>query len=247
MTSWRRFVASGLIILLATGCGNEANPPGEYTQQVVQESNVAQLLTEAQTTQKVDSLFRQGNNLLNAQKYSDAIAKYDQVLAIRHSFAEGWINRGNALTAIRNYKDAITSYDNAININPRLDEAWYNRGNVLRILKRYQDAVASYDKAIAIKPDKDEAWINRGIALTKLQRYQDAILAYDNAIKINPKKDIAYYNKACTYALQNNIELSVENLQLAINLAPSKYKKLAKTDSDFLKIHENKRFQALLD
>jgi tetratricopeptide (TPR) repeat protein len=247
MTSWRCFVASGLMTLLTLGCSNEANPPGEYTQQAVQESNVAQLLTEAQTIQKVDSLFRQANNFFNAHNYSDAIATYDRVLAIRPSFAEAWTNRGNVLTAIGNYKDAIASYDNAINVNPRLDEAWYNRGNVLSILKRYKDAVTSYDKAIAIQPDKDEAWINRGIALTKLQRYQDAIIAYENVIKINPKKDIAYYNKACTYALQNNVELSIENLQQAIKLAPSKYKKLAKTDNDFLKIRQDKRFQALLD
>ncbi len=49
MRFWRRFVASSLMTLLTFSCSNAANPQGEYTQQVVQESNVAQLLTEGHT------------------------------------------------------------------------------------------------------------------------------------------------------------------------------------------------------
>jgi tetratricopeptide (TPR) repeat protein len=79
-----------------------------------------------------------------------------------------------------------------------------------------------------------------------LQRYQEALASYDKAIAIQPNKHEAYYNKACTYALQNNTKLAVENLQKAIKLFPGKYDKLAKTDSDFAKIRSNKQFQELI-
>ncbi len=79
-----------------------------------------------------------------------------------------------------------------------------------------------------------------------MQRYQDAIASFDKAIAIKPNKHEAYYNKACSYALQNNLDLAIENLNKAIQFVPNKYKKLAKTDPDFNKVRSDKRFQELL-
>lgn len=91
MTDSGSFAAFSLIALLTFGCSNVA-PASEYTNQAVQESNVAQLLTEAQTTQQVDSLFLQANSLLNAHSYKNAIETYDKVLKIRPNKAEAWIS-----------------------------------------------------------------------------------------------------------------------------------------------------------
>ena len=56
----------------------------------------------------------------------------------------------------------------------------------------------------------------------------------------------AWYNKACSYTLQGNIEQAIENLQKAIALNPDEYREMANTDSDFDKIREDERFQALI-
>ena len=247
MVVWRYVGATGLIALLIVGCRNWTNSPGKISNQVVQETNVSRLLTEAKQTQKVEDYFQQGNNFLESHRYEDAVAAYDKAIKIKPDKYEALINQGNALTALQRYEDAIAAYDKAIAIKPDLHEAWYDRGNALTALQRYEDAVASYDKAIAIKSNKYEAaWINRGIALTKLGRYKDAIAAYDKAIKIQPNKHEAYYNKACSYALQNNIELTIKNLEKAIKLVPGKYQQLAKTDADFDKVRGDKQFQELL-
>ena len=64
---------------------------------------------------------------------------------------------------------------------------------------------------------------------------------------MKPDDHEAWYNKACSYAIQGNIEQSLENLQKAINLNPDEYRKMAKTDSDFDAIREDERFQALIE
>jgi hypothetical protein len=46
--------------------------------------------------------------------------------------------------------------------------------------------------------------------------------------------------------LQNNIKLTIENLEKAIKFNPDKYAKIARTDPDFHKVRDNKKFQALL-
>ena len=79
-----------------------------------------------------------------------------------------------------------------------------------------------------------------------LGRYEEAIASYDRALKIKPDHVSAHYNKACCYALQDNINLAIENLQQAIAL-DSTFRDMAKTDSDFDKNRSDVRFQRLLE
>jgi tetratricopeptide (TPR) repeat protein len=212
MVVWRQLIASSLISFLVVGCSDLANSASDNSQQVIQESNVNQLMTEVQDSQKAENLLLQGNGLLDTHHYQEALNVYNQAIALKTDNAETWVNRGNALIA----------------------------------LQQYPEAVESYDKAIAIHSNKHEAWINRGIALTKLQLYKEALASYNQAITIHPNLDKAYYNKACNYALQNNLELAIDNLKKAIEFVPQKYQNLAKTDPDFDKIRGEKQFQELL-
>lgn len=79
-----------------------------------------------------------------------------------------------------------------------------------------------------------------------LGRYEEAIASYDKALEFKPDDHSAVYNKACCYALQGNIEQTLENLQQAINLSPDEYREKAKTDSDFDSIRDDELFQALI-
>lgn len=243
---FRKALCLGQIVLLIIGCTEGDNYPKSDTKEVVQKSNVSQLINETKQKQAAKVLFEQGNDLLQAQKYSEAIELYNRALAIKPNYDRVWVNHGNALTALQQYEKAIASYETAIKYNPQMEEAWYNRGNALSSLQRYHQAIASYTQAIKIQPQKHEAWINKGIALAKIQKYQQAIAAYDQAIHIKPNQDLAYYNKACAYALQNQPEQAIINLQTAIQLAPGKYTQLAQTDGDFHQIRNHPKFQALL-
>lgn len=246
MVIWQRLIASSLISCLAIGCNDLANSSSDNAQQVVQQTNVNQLITEVQDSQKAETLLLQGNGLLDSHRYQEALIVYNQVIALKNDSPETYVNRGNALIALQQYPEAVESYNKAIAIRPNQVQAWYNRGNALTALRHYEEAVKSYNEAITIEPSKHEAWINRGIALTKLQRYKEALASYNQATTIRPNLHQVYYNKACNYALQNNLELTIENLKKAIELFPKKYQQLAKNDRDFDKVRNEKRFQDLL-
>ena len=114
--------------------------------------------------------------------------------------------------------------------------AWYNRGLVLEKLGRYEEAIASLYQAWQLKSDEHCAWEKLDDILRDLERYEEAIASFDEAVKIRSDDPDTFYNKACCYALQDNIEQAIENLQKAINLSPEKYREMAKTDSDFDRI-----------
>jgi tetratricopeptide (TPR) repeat protein len=246
MVTRNSLISSSLTAWLMFGCTGLVEAPEDYSQQVVQETNVAQLLRTAQTSKKVEDLFNQGNKLLESRRYEEAIATYDKLLSLKPDRVDAWNNRGNALTAIGRYQQALESYNKAIALKPSKHESWFNQGNALMTMRKYQQAVASYDKSIAIKPDKDEAWINRGIVLTKLQRYEEAIKSYNQALVLKKDSHQVYYNKACSYALQGEVELATDNLQKAMKIAGNRYRNLAKTDQDFHKVRSDKRFQQLV-
>ena len=65
-------------------------------------------------------------------------------------------------------------------------------------------------------------------------------------MEIKPDLDEAWYNKACTYALQDQTDLALQNLEKAIILN-QKYRNMAKEDSDFDRIRQDSRFQKLIN
>ena len=190
--------------------------------------------------------YNRGNALDNLGRLEEAIASYDQALAIKPDDNQAWYNRGVALGKLGRLEEAIASYDQALEIKPDNDQAWNNRGIALDNLGRLEEEIASYERALEIKPDKDQAWYNRGIALGNLDRLEEEIASYERALKIKPDKDEAWYNKACAYALQDQTDLALQNLEKAIILN-QKNRNMAKEDSDFDSIRQDSRFQKLIN
>jgi tetratricopeptide (TPR) repeat protein len=112
-----------------------------------------------------EDYYNQGIDYASLQKYTDAIASYDNALLINPQYSNAWYNRGNAFLTLGQYSDAITSYSNATRINPDDSDAWYNRGNAFLYLDQYNDAIASYDKALLINPGYTDARQNLEVAL----------------------------------------------------------------------------------
>jgi Flp pilus assembly protein TadD len=105
-----------------------------------------------------------GAVLQELEQWEEALASYEQALALHPAFAAVYFNRGNALQNLQRLDEALASYNQAIAIQPDYHDAWLNRGNVLKELNRLDEARASYDRAIAIQPDYPEAHTNRGVA-----------------------------------------------------------------------------------
>jgi tetratricopeptide (TPR) repeat protein len=181
-----------------------------------------------------------------ALEKEEEIAEHDALLKIRSDSHETWHNRGNALAELGRLEEASTSYDNALRIKPDDYKVWMDRGIALLNLGKNEEAISSFDNALKFKPDLHEAWYYRGIILLNLGKNEEAISSFDNALKFKSDDAATYYNKACTYALQKNISLALENLKQAINL-DSQYLEMAKTDTDFDKIRHDSRFIHLIN
>jgi len=96
-------------------------------------------------------------------RLEEAVASYQQALAIRPGNPEALSNRGHALFELRYYEEAATSYQQALTIRPDYAEALNNRGSALLELNLLSEALACYNEAIAIDPDNADAKFNRSL------------------------------------------------------------------------------------
>ena len=146
------------------------------------------------------------------------------------------------------FKEALDNFNESIEQQPDFSLTWANRSFALYCLDNYDETIYSCDKAIEFNLEeyKYVPWCNKAFALINLKQYEEAIISFDKVLEMKPDYTSGFYNKACCYALQNNIEQAIENLQIAITLNPKECQEMAKNDSCFDAIRNYKRFQELI-
>jgi tetratricopeptide (TPR) repeat protein len=112
------------------------------------------------------ALFNRAMAFQKLKRLEEALASYEQVIALEPNRSEAYNNRGNLLRKLNRLEEALASYDRAIAIKPDYPEAHNNRGTVLQELKRLDEAVGAHERAVELKPAYIEAYFN--LALLEL-------------------------------------------------------------------------------
>ena len=176
-------------------------------------------VSDSVTRQSPDELINQGNNQEDQGLLTDALASYEQAIAINPNYARAYSNRGNVLQALKRYAESIASYDKALELKPDYAEALYNKGNALNADKQAAKALICYEQALNLKPDFIQALLGRGNALHDLQQLTAALRSYEQALEIYPDYAEAHYNcgKVLIDLERNDQALASYKRALAIN------------------------------
>lgn len=110
-------------------------------------------LSSAAPDNAVADLQAQGCVLCAAERYREAIARFDQAIALDRHNSRTWNYRGNALSALHRHAEALNCYDKAVSLDANYHPAWFNRGLLLVEMQAYGSAIAAFDQAIALYPD----------------------------------------------------------------------------------------------
>jgi len=143
-----------------------------------------------------EALVNLGNLLARQTRREEALALYDQALAVRPDFLEGLFNRAGLLLELKRPEEALENYERVVALRPDLFTAWNNRGSALRALQRHEEALASFERAAALNPSHVNALTNRAMALWDLRRLQEALAAADQALAVQPAHAEALYTRA---------------------------------------------------
>ena len=136
---------------------------------------------------QLGALIDRANQLHVLDRLEEALAGYEEAIALGPGHAEALYNRGVTLYRLKRFAGALASYDAALAIRPQWPEAWVNRGVALQDLNRFEEALASYDQAFAVDPKHADALNNRAMLLLDLARYEQAIEAFERLLRIAPE------------------------------------------------------------
>ncbi len=127
-----------------------------------------------------------GNALAMLDRREEAIASYDQAIALAPTYVEARYNRNGHLIAIGRAGQALADADAALMAMPGHHILLTSRAAALMAMGRHEEALADYERAIATAPGNVDAICGRGMALNELGRAQEALAAYDQAVALVP-------------------------------------------------------------
>jgi tetratricopeptide (TPR) repeat protein len=108
-------------------------------------------------------------------RYEEAIACFDRVIALDPSLVQAHFMRAGTLARASFTPEAAAGYRRCLELRPRHAGALLGLGHVLKAIGDYDGAVASYDACIRITPDSGEIYWS--LANLKTYRFDDATIA----------------------------------------------------------------------
>jgi Tfp pilus assembly protein PilF len=100
-------------------------------------------------------LMRDGVKSMNEDRYEEALADFDQVVAADPNYAEGWNKRANAEYLLGNYDAAVQDIRRVLSLEPRHFGALAGLGLVYLAIDEPAGALKAFNAALAINPHLD--------------------------------------------------------------------------------------------
>ncbi len=189
-----------------------------------------------------------GDVLKSARRFDEALASYDQALAMAPDAA--MLNdRGITLIELGRVEEALQSFDRALAEDARFAAAHFNRALALASSGRNADALAGYDAVLVCQPDSVAALNNRGSVLAAMDRVDDAIASWDRVLALRPDFSEARANRAAALlAVARSGRLSPEDALAAVDRVLAEQPRLAEAHANRGSIlMELGRYAAALD
>jgi len=125
-------------------------------------------LVFADSTNDLLVLNEKGTELIDSEKYSEAIKYFDKILEINQDDFRALSNKGNALLLMENPSEAIKYLEMAYQVNKTSSITLNSIGTAYLQLEQPSTAVNYFNKALSISPDSKSARENFVTALNEL-------------------------------------------------------------------------------
>jgi tetratricopeptide (TPR) repeat protein len=167
-------------------------------------------------------LYRQGVQLLQAERYSQALASFDRVVQQNPRYAPGYSGRCAAYFALGNGRVALENCNQAILLDPNLAEAYIHRGNVYLAYGDLEAAFSDAEQALVADPKVPlpAAFLILGRVALEQRDYETALDELDKALLLDANLAEAYQRRGQVYQALANEDAAVEDFVRALRLDP---------------------------
>jgi predicted TPR repeat methyltransferase len=144
-------------------------------------------------------LCEEGRSLLDARRFTEALALFDRARAMAPDDPGVHYNLGLLFSDLGRADDALAAYDHSLRFDANDAKVHNNRGSVLQILGRLAEAGDAFQRALDLRPDLDYPYINMGQLREQQGDVAGALAIYDLAIARGRDADLfGQYRAAAT-------------------------------------------------
>ncbi len=188
------------------------------------------------TMSESDKLFLKGNKLYGENKFSEAVAAYEEAIRLNQSQWAYHFNLGLTHKKMGKDMEARAGFARALELNPGAFSVTKELAESLAKSGSYEEAKSLYRKALEISSDDPDVFYNLGLCEVSTGESEAALESFSRCIALQPDYTDAYYQLGTLYVGQNKAQEAVKNLEKFLELAPGHEKAgVAKQLLDYLK------------
>lgn len=169
----------------------------------------------------IESLCEEASALVAAQKYLEALAKYDLAAELDSSAQLIYMGRGICHLWMGKFEKVVEDINKALSVGQPIPDAYQLRSQAFFHMKKYRNVVADLTSYLRVRPNNMESYLIRGLAYLNLQQPQNALTDFCVLIDNQDYEHIveAFNNRALCYEQLGRPDLAAWDRQHAIQFA----------------------------
>ncbi len=192
--------------------------------------------------------FNRGTALLRQDRTEEAVAAFEQALALHPHYGEARYNLALALGRLGRVDAAIEAYRRVVEADR---SAWsakshYNLALLLSGQDRLREARAALDAALRLRPDFVKARYNRALLLARMELTSEALDDYRKLLDLEPDHARARLKLGALLLREGDLEAAREHLERAVADEPGSERAHHKLGLCLMKLGENELAAAAL-
>ena len=129
----------------------------------------------------------------------EALADYDQAIALKPHWPQGYFNRGTLYRKMKNFDLALTDYTAAVRLDPKYADPYNNRAVIHAILGDSASALEDFNTYLRLRPEASRAYFNRALLHKRRGQYQRAVSDVTVFLTAHPETKKGYLLRGQCY------------------------------------------------
>lgn len=185
----------------------------------------------------VKTAFEAGVALSNEGKHDEAIAKFNEVIAVAPKCTECYLNIATVQTRKKDYDAAEAAYKKALEINPSSADAYNGLATLYNAQKKFDQAAEASAQAQKLSAGAGgtggasaSTVFNQGVIAWNAGKIPDAKKAFEEAVRLDPKMAEAHYWLGMATVNEGKLPEAAKFFEEYLKLAPTgQYAETAKS------------------
>jgi cytochrome c-type biogenesis protein CcmH/NrfG len=161
----------------------------------------------------------QGEQYLQENKLSEAMAEFQAVVRLDPGSTEGHFRLGNTYFQQGQLDEAAAEFQKTLELDSENVDALSNLGAVYYQQGAFDKAAAEFKRAISLQPNDADIHYNLGAAYVQQYNYEAAITEFNEALRLSPELTRSYYGLGQAYKLQGKTQEAIQTLEKFLSLS----------------------------